>query len=160
MPTVLDLLCELKDKGLLKGTSRLKKAQLEQLVTNAKPPPAAAAPKAQTSKKEKKTKTHHLIFLVDETNKAHYYDDRANSNFGNYYHDGTNAYKLFSDSGNIRQIGTVKIEPSHFFKKEKPSYHLYPESHGKMNGKLVAKNVRFEYEGKPFVRWNKIQEAR
>jgi hypothetical protein len=124
--------------------------------------PKKEEPKKEEPKKEEPKEDNIIkVYLTDETNKVHFFPDRANANPGYYYHDNNDAYRLFdgyNESGNIRKIGTVKLEPSYFFKNEKPSYHLYPGDYGKWNGKLIPSNIRFWYNNKPFTKWNKIQE--
>ena len=54
MPTVLEIQCQLKERGLFKGTSGLKKAQLQDILTNGKTPKAEKSKKEEPKKEEPK----------------------------------------------------------------------------------------------------------
>jgi len=61
MPTVLEIQCQLKERGLFKGTSGLKKAQLQDILTNGKTPKAEKSKKEEPKKEEPKKEKHQIL---------------------------------------------------------------------------------------------------
>lgn len=82
MPTVLEIQCQLKERGLFKGTSGLKKAQLQDILTNGKTPKAEKSKKEKSPKKEDPKKI--IINIVKSsrtklTNRHAYIDEDNNA---------------------------------------------------------------------------------
>jgi len=138
MPTILEIQCQLKEKGLLKGTSGLKKAQLQDILTNGKTP-------------NKKKVSNDIVeidglMLIGPNTKP----IKATENYAVRNTSGGEAYQI--SKGKVMWVGEYDIQ------RQKEGGHRYDVKKYK-NARKVPSNFRFfESDGTPITEFNKLQE--
>ena len=142
MPTICEIRVMLKDKGLSKGTSGLKKAQLQDILTNGKTPKA--------EKNSNDIVEIDTLMLIGPNTKA----VKATENYAVRNTSGGEAYQIFK--GKVMWVGKYDIQ-----QQKGGGYKWEVEKY--KTARTVPSNFRFfegggGYKRIPITEFNKLQE--